>query len=71
MITERKFADYKPDAEAWITLATGDYYPDILGDACRLYGPVLIEFELLLKTAHSSMDFFASIMNTKEQWMRT
>jgi hypothetical protein len=71
MITERKFADYKPDAEAWITLATGDYYPDILADACRLYGPVLIEFELLLKTAHSSIDFFASIMNTKEQWMRT
>lgn len=33
MKTERKFSDYKSEAEAWITLATGEYYPDILPDA--------------------------------------
>lgn len=71
MKKERKFRDYKNEAESWITLATGEYYPDILSDACRLYEPVLIEFGLLLKASHSSTNFFASIMETKNQWMRT
>ncbi len=35
----KKFADYKPDAHNWITLASGEYYPDILKDACELYKP--------------------------------
>jgi hypothetical protein len=30
----RSFADYKAEARNWITLATGEYYPDILRDAC-------------------------------------
>ena len=71
MKKERKFSDYKSEAEAWITLATGEYYPDILPDACRLYEPVLVEFGLLLKASHSSTNFFTSIMETRNQWMRT
>ena len=71
MEKERKFADYKHEAEVWITLATGEYYPDVLPDACRLYEPVLIEFGLLPKASHSSTNFFTSIMETKNQWMRT
>ena len=71
MSQERKFADYKPEANLWITLANGDHYPDILSDACRLYEPVLVEFERLLRSAHSSTHFFASIMETRNQWMRT
>lgn len=68
---ERNFGDYKDEADAWITLATGEYYPDILPDACRLYEPVLVEFQRLLKASHSSTFFFMSIMETKNQWMRT
>lgn len=68
---EKKFRDYKDEAEAWITLANGDYYPDILPDACRLYEPVLAEFSMLLKTSHSSISLFTSIMETRSQWMRT
>lgn len=71
MKTERRFRDYQPEAEAWITLATGEYYPDILPDACRLYEPVLVEFGRLLKSSHSSTYFFESIMETRNQWMRT
>jgi len=72
MSKERKFRDYKVDAEAWITLATGEYYPDILPDACQLYAPVLVEFGRLLKGAHSSTNLFMSIMEgTPNQWMRT
>jgi hypothetical protein len=71
MKKERKFSEYKSEADAWITLATGEYYPDILPDACRLYEPVLVEFGLLLKASHSSTNFFTSIMETKNQWMRT
>lgn len=69
----RKFQDYKNEAETWITLANGEYYPDILPDACRLYEPVLVEFGRLLKSAHSSTNlFFMSIMkDTPNQWMRT
>jgi len=68
---EKAFRDYKDEAEEWITLATGEYYPDILRDACRLYEPVLVQFGLLLKSSHSSTNFFMSIMETRNQWMRT
>lgn len=71
MKKERTFAEYKHEAEAWITLASGEYYPDVLPDACRLYEPVLMEFSQLLKTSHSSTNFFTSIMETKNQWLRT
>lgn len=72
MSINRKFKDYKNEAEAWITLASGEYYPDILPDACRLYEPVLVEFGRLLKSAHSSTNLFMSIMeDTPNQWMRT
>lgn len=71
-MTEKKtFRDYKGEAATWITLANGEYYPDILPDACRLYEPVLVEFSLLLKRAHSSTNLFTSIMETQNQWMRT
>ncbi len=68
---EKTFRDYRQDAEAWITLANGEYYPDILPDACRLYEPVLVEFGRLLKASHSSASLFVSIMDTPNQWMRT
>ncbi|MEY4588211.1 MAG: hypothetical protein RL497_287 [Pseudomonadota bacterium] len=71
MKKERIFSEYKSEAEAWITLASGEYYPDILPDACRLYEPVLVEFGMLLKGAHSSINLFASIMEVRNQWMRT
>jgi len=38
------FGEYKNDAHNWITLAGGQYYPDILVDACKLYGSVLVLF---------------------------
>lgn len=71
MPTEKSFRDYKPEAEAWITLANGEYYPDILPDACRLYEPVLVEFGLMLKSAHSSTNLFTTIMETPTAWLRT
>ncbi|MBI3946108.1 MAG: bstEII [Armatimonadetes bacterium] len=71
MPEERSFRDYKDEAEAWITLATGEYYPDILPDAMRLYEPVLVEFGRLLKASHSSTFLFTSIIETPNQWMRT
>jgi hypothetical protein len=67
---ERKFRDYKTEADSWITLATGEYYPDILPDACRLYAPVLEEFGRLLKSSHSSVNLFKAIMDIRNQWMR-
>ncbi|WMP19064.1 hypothetical protein [Thiothrix lacustris] len=70
MPDERTFSDYKHDAAAWITLATGEYYPDILVDACRLYEPVLVEFSQLLQRSHSSIFLFKSIAETPNQWMR-
>lgn len=70
MLQERGFSDYQHEAAAWVTLATGDYYPDILNDACRLYEPVLVEFGQLLQRAHSSEFLFKSIAETPNQWMR-
>lgn len=41
----RNFRDFTPsERRNYITLSTGEYYPDILEDACRLYLPVLETF---------------------------
>lgn len=69
-IPEKTFADYRGDGHLWITLASGEYYPDILPKACELYEPVLRSFARLLKSASSSADFFRSIVGEPETWMR-
>jgi hypothetical protein len=70
MPEKRTFADYKADASNWITLSTGEYYPDILQDACELYKPVLVIFGQLLKSSESSQRLFLEIGQIKETWMR-
>jgi len=70
LLPEKTFGDYKDEAHLWITLSTGDYYPDILPLACELYKPVLIIFGQLLKSAHSSTDLLMAVSEIKEQWMR-
>jgi hypothetical protein len=64
------FADYKADARNWITLVTGEYYPDILKDACDLYEPVLRTFGKLLHESESSIRLFLSIADIKQPWLR-
>ncbi len=66
----KTFADYKADARNWITLATGEYYPDILKDACELYKPVLVLFGQLLKSSESSKRLFLQIAEQTDGWMR-
>ncbi|MBN1796744.1 MAG: hypothetical protein JW804_08725 [Sedimentisphaerales bacterium] len=70
MAKDKSFSEYQSEAHLWITLSTGDYYPDILPLACELYRPVLITFGQLLKSAHSSTDLFLDIAEIKPQWMR-
>jgi hypothetical protein len=53
----KKFSDYKPDGHLWITLSTGEYYPDILPLACEFYKPVLVIFGQLLAQDHSFHKF--------------
>lgn len=64
------FRDYKKDAHNWITLVTGEYYPDILPDACELYTPVLVCFSKLLKSSESSKALLINIAQIHESWMR-
>lgn len=66
----KSLSDYQKDAANWITLATGEYYPDILLPACELYKPVLVYFGELVKSSESSQSLFKNIMETKEGWMR-
>lgn len=66
----KSFADYKEDAHSWITLSSGEYYPDILPKACELYKPVLVQFGQLLKEAHSSTSLLMAIAEIPEQWFR-
>ncbi len=66
----KTFADYKADARNWITLATGEYYPDILKDACELYKPVLVLFGQLLRSSESSTRLFLQIAEQSNGWMR-
>ncbi len=64
------FADYKTDAHNWVTLATGEFYPDILVDARLLYTPVLEMFGQLVRTSESSERLFLQIAEVSESWMR-
>jgi hypothetical protein len=64
------FAEYKSVAYNWITLASGEYYPDILPYACELYQPVQVLFGQLLKGSESSERLLSEISEVKESWMR-
>jgi hypothetical protein len=66
----KSFSDYKSEASNWITLAGGEYYPDILKDACALYKPVLALFGQLVKSSESSSRLFFCITEVAETWMR-
>lgn len=66
----KKFRDYKEEASNWITLASGDFYPDILVDACNLYKPVLEVFGQLIKSSETSERLFLQIQQEKQSWMR-
>jgi hypothetical protein len=66
----RTFADYWDDAANWITLAGGEYYPDILPEARELYKPVLVLFGQILKRSESSRALFMNICELRETWMR-
>ena len=69
-MTIKYFSDYKSDATNWITLAGGEYYPDILKDACALYKPVLVLFGQLVKSSESSSRLFFGITEVSEAWLR-
>ena len=66
----KNFSDYKTDAHTWITLSSGEYYPDILQDACELYKPVLVLFGQLMKSSESSIQLFLNISDVADGWMR-
>lgn len=66
----KSFAEYKSDAPNWITMVSGEFYPDILTDACELYKPILILFGQLLKSSESSERLLKQITDVKQQWMR-
>lgn len=67
----RNFRDFAPDERRnYITLSTGEYYPDILEDACRLYLPVLETFSGMLHRSESSIALFMNIAQALNQWMR-
>lgn len=67
---QKSFADYKSDNHNWITLASGEYYPDVLKDACELYKPVLIMFGQLLRTSESAERLLMQIADIPDGWMR-
>ncbi len=69
-IVKKSFRDYKEEGSNWITLATGEFYPDILVDACSLYKPVVELFGLLLKSSESSEKLFLRTVDIKQPWMR-
>ncbi|MCM1122572.1 MAG: hypothetical protein NC416_08315 [Eubacterium sp.] len=70
-IEMRNFRDFSLDERRnYITLSTGEYYPDILISACRLYLPVLETFSDILHRSESSAALFMNIAQTPNPWMR-
>lgn len=67
----RAFRDFRPEERrSYITLSGGEYYPDILKDACRLYSPVLETFSEILHRSESSCALYMNIASVRNQWMR-
>jgi len=66
----QSFSDFKAEGRNWITLAGGEYYPDILKDACALYEPVLQLFRRLLLSSESSTRLMMLIADETDGWMR-
>ena len=64
------FADYKDEGHLWITLAKGQYYPDYLQDASRLYAPYLEIFGQLVQAAESSERLFQEISAIRDSTAR-
>ena len=64
------FAAYKSNGHNWITLATGEYYPDVLDEAMELYTPVLVLFGQLLRKSESSSSLLINIADVDDSWMR-
>lgn len=68
----RTFRDFREEERRnYITLSTGEYYPDILEDASRLYCPVLETFSEVLHRSESSSALLVNIAAIPNQWMRT
>ncbi|MBO4526806.1 MAG: hypothetical protein J5743_04195, partial [Victivallales bacterium] len=67
---QKSFGDYKAEGSVWITLTTGEYYPDILVSACELYKPVLVMFSEILKQSEDSTALFKGICAINDSWMR-
>ena len=70
MPKEKSFGDYKVDGAAWVTLSTGEYFPDILAPACELYQPIVTLFGQMLKEAHASVDLLHAISAIRVMWTR-
>lgn len=70
MANWKYFEDYKENAHSWITLSSGEFYPDILEDAVTLYTPVLELYKKLLITSTSSSELFLKISDVRQSWMR-
>ena len=67
----KSFRDYTPEKRRnYITLSTGEYYPDILQDACRLYTPVLETFSNFIHSSESSSALYMSLSKVPNSWMR-
>lgn len=70
MTGTKSFADYRSEDFQWITLASAEYYPDILLEACELYKPVLVLFGHLVKSSESSERLLLQINDIPDGWMR-
>ena len=70
LLDKNWFKDYREDAHNWITLTSGEFYPDILKDACELYKPVLVLFGQTMRRSESSERLFVELSNTADGWMR-
>lgn len=71
MMAEKSFRDYgHEERRNYITLSSGEFYPDILEQACLLYEPVLQSFRRMLEISASSTELFMNIAAERSSWMR-
>jgi hypothetical protein len=66
----KSFADYKGEGHLWITLSKGEYYPDYLVDANKLYTPYLETFGQLVAASASSEQLFRRIVDLRSREAR-
>ena len=65
-----RFAELQANAADWVTLSSGQFYPDVVPAAAAKYSPIIARFTTLARAAKDSEALFRAIGAEPDSWTR-